>query len=76
MQDSVQGACSWKKQFAWYQASPGPFSKVSIGVVDLPAAHWNTVYYPALQVADLDGDGIDDVHFQPGLPPGGAIGLT
>jgi RHS repeat-associated protein len=68
MKGEAQGACTWKKKFAWIEApaTPSfmtlPFDTANV-IVD---PHSGAAQLPALHLADMDGDGTDDVLFQPG----------
>ena len=66
------GGCLWKKKFDWYTESPPQFTTKAVHKTDIYTGQsvtgtppfYNT--YPMVHTLDVDGDGSDDVLFQPG----------
>jgi RHS repeat-associated protein len=68
-----QGGCLWKKSFDWYASSSLSFTTKDLVTTDIWTDVWLTLRYVVSHVLDADGDGSDDILFQPGKDVGDLI---
>ncbi|MFI8829254.1 FG-GAP-like repeat-containing protein [Streptomyces sp. NPDC053431] len=70
----AKGGCLWKKKFRWTEKGLPEFDFAHVD--DVGTIHWDGAAPPVMQVADVNGDGLDDVLFSTGAGQWGAPSLA